>query len=113
MKKAVCLVLKLLSFVACGLIFYYLSQGLIANFNSKKEIVTTAEHKIGKEWEGPVIAICSKRGFRDKRMNMPTLDDYLKNTVNVTEEILFGYAYMKYENGTLVEVRSRGDNNGF
>ena len=53
-----------------------------------------------------MLAVCAKDAFKNSTAQMLTLDDYMDNTVNVTENILLGYSFMKFTRNTseMIEV---------
>ena len=94
-KVTLLLALKFLTFFICSCIFYILSYKLFVNYFSHKVIVTSAEVPMGKVTP-PAVMVCSQIGFRNNTMVMLTLDDYMENTINVTENILLDYSYTRY-----------------
>ena len=45
----------------------------------------------------PVISICSQDPFKNYSKPMFTLEEYMENSVNVTESIVKGYSLVRFE----------------
>ena len=90
--------LRLIYFISCGFIFVYLSEGLYQNFVGSKVILTASDLAIGHQGlTVPVLSICSQDPFKNYSKPMFTLEEYMENSMNVTESIVKGYSLMKFE----------------
>lgn len=90
--------LRLIYFISCGFIFVYLSEGLYQNFVGSKVILTASDLAIGHQGlTVPVLSICSQDPFKNYSKPMFTLEEYMENSMNVTESIVKGYSLVRFE----------------
>ena len=82
----------------CGYLFVYLSQGLYQNYVGSKVILTSNDSPIGgKGLLAPALKICAKTPFKNYSKAMFTLDEYMENSVNVTQSLLLDYSLLKFQ----------------
>ena len=90
--------LRILLIIGCIAVFFYISQGLIRDFFERTVIVTESDDHIGeKPVLNPQIMICSRNPFSNPKMPMFSREEYMDNTVNVTESILAAGAVMNID----------------
>ena len=101
MKKSELLIvgLRIGSMVFCGLIFAIVSHELIRDYLDGKEIVTRSKRSLGSSSSisPPKLMICSRNAFKDSSASMFTKEEYMKNTVNTTEQILLAVVMAKVD----------------
>ena len=89
---------RVVYFALCGYLFVYLSQGLYQNYVGSKVILTSNDSPIGgKGLLAPALKICAKTPFKNYSKAMFTLDEYMENSVNVTQSLLLDYSLLKFQ----------------
>ena len=97
-RKLLKVTLRILLIIGCIAVFFYISQGLIRDFFERTVIVTESDDHIGDNPVlNPQIMICSRDPFSNPKMPMFSREEYMENTVNVTESILAAGAIMNID----------------
>ena len=85
-KKRILIVLRSVLAITCVAIFFVISGGLVRNYIHGKVIVSSSDTPIGNELvQAPLIALCSRKGFKDVEKPMLNISDYMMNSINITE----------------------------
>ena len=111
-KKRLFAVFRAIYFLPCGYTFFYLSHGLIDNYVGSKVIATLSESVIGEGGfaPAPLIAICSDQPYKNNSIPMYTIEDYMRNSNNVTDTTLIDYALVNQGNFDIQVCESKLQN---
>ena len=99
--KFIC-ALRIIYFISCGCIFVYLIRELYKSFTGNKVILTSSDDYLqDNQLLAPILAICSNKPLRDHAKPMFNLQEYMENSVNVSEKILMGYSAINIQGATI------------
>ena len=66
-------------------------------FRGAVEVFNPACHVRHNGVLSPVLQICAKTPFKNYSKAMFTLDEYMENSVNVTQSLLLDYSLLKFQ----------------
>ena len=73
-----------------------------ASCSGNKVILTSSDDYLqDNQLLAPILAICSNKPLRDHAKPMFNLQEYMDNSVNVSEKILMGYSAINIQGATI------------
>ena len=99
-SKTICRLLRYLTIFVCTLAFLYTSSKIYSKYHSGRTIVSNFNSPVKPQDQikPPIIIVCAKKPYKDNYKVMPTLEEYLENTYDIRNDVIFDFNMQASDN---------------